>query len=552
MNHLALSCFIVAFCNIFILIFVIFNKPLTIIKKLWCLFCLAILIWSFFEGCGSIANSPYAALLYYRIAKLTAIFIPPLFFHVALLLIEQEKTYKTELKIYYVLTISYCLFSIMFPSLFLESVHPFIGLKYFISGGQLFFIFPVMYGYIIVRALYLLYASLNTYSKEKNAQIKIMITGTIIGAIGGGSTFIPAFGINFIPYPNYGVFIYSLLNTYAILKHQLLDIHVVIRKGLVYSIVIASLSLIYLLSVIILEKITQALFQYNSVLSSTGTAFVLGLCFIPFLHKIQNLIERYFYKGTQEEIAFQNKQLMQTAAEIEKYKSLSTLSSGVAHEVKNPLQAIQTFCEFLPEKLHDKDFLLDFSRIVGIEVNRINDLVLRLINYTKPNPPELKLVNIHTLVDDTLEFLNSKLINQNIKLTKLYHADVNLRIHIDKNQIRQALLNILLNAIDSMAEDGILTINTQIINSAIKGRNQNASCFVLEIADTGCGIQKDQLTRVFEPFYSQKASGTGLGLPIARTSIENHGGTISIDSEENIGTNVRIKFNLNHTQPISV
>jgi two-component system sensor histidine kinase HydH len=218
-------------------------------------------------------------------------------------------------------------------------------------------------------------------------------------------------------------------------------------------------------------------------------------------------------------------------------KSIAILASGMAHEIKNPLTPIKTFSEQLPSHLDDKEFLLKFSRIINKEVDRIDSLVQELLNFAKPSPPQLKQVNIHQLIEQTLDLLNNEIIRHKINLN-ISFENKNILISIDSKQIKQALLNIFLNAIEAMPNRGTLTINTSVIANAVK------QSLIIEISDTGCGIDAKDLPHIFDPFFSKKDHGTGLGLSITHEIIKNHNGRILAESELGKGTAFRIELPL--------
>ena len=134
-------------------------------------------------------------------------------------------------------------------------------------------------------------------------------------------------------------------------------------------------------------------------------ASLIALIFTPLKNKIQDLVDRSFFKATPMEISEQN----------EKLKAVATLASGLAHEIKNPLTPIKTFSEQLPSRLDDKEFLLKFSKIISKEVDRIDSLVQELLSFAKPSPPQLKPVNIHQLIEQILDLLNNDLIFERIE-----------------------------------------------------------------------------------------------------------------------------------------
>ncbi|OGX38164.1 MAG: hypothetical protein A3D87_07770 [Omnitrophica WOR_2 bacterium RIFCSPHIGHO2_02_FULL_50_17] len=358
-------------------------------------------------------------------------------------------------------------------------------------------------------------------------------------------------GINL--YPNALLLLpsYALMQTYAIFKYQLFNLRIVLEKSIIYSVLIAIISIAYLAIVLTAEKVLQSILGYQSASISLFAAFAIGIMVIPLRNRIQALLDRSLFKGTQPEIAAENALLRQEIAQSEKYKTLSTLATGIAHEVKNPLTAIKTFCEYLPQKLDDKEFLLKFSRLVGREVDRIDGMVHELLDYGKPAPLSLKETDIQRLITDTLDILSNKFLAHHITVTCTLDPKP-CTLKIDPTRIKQALLNLFLNAIDAMPGGGKLTVTTRIKGIKDYRNSDNPSnplplyssnpVFEISIQDTGCGIAAKDLPHIFDPFFTKTDHGTGLGLTITRGIIEQHGGKVSIRSQVGVGTEVRLEF----------
>ena len=172
-------------------------------------------------------------------------------------------------------------------------------------------------------------------------------------------------------------------------------------------------------------------------------------------------------------------------------------------------------------------------------MDRIDNLVQELLNFAKPSPPQLKQVNIHQLIEQTLELLNNEIIRHKINLNTSFE-NKNILINIDPQQIKQALLNIFLNAIDAMPKGGHY-INTVSLHEAL---NRRSKSIIIEISDTGCGINPKDLPHIFDPFFSKKDHGTGLGLSITHEIIKNHNGKIFAESELGKGTTFKIELPL--------
>ena len=212
-------------------------------------------------------------------------------------------------------------------------------------------------------------------------------------------------------------------------------------------------------------------------------------------------------------------------------KALAQLAAGMAHEIRNPLTAIKTFSEYLPKKFDDRDFRNEFSQIIKSEVDKINSLITQLLEFSKPTSLVLVSVGPHKLLDYTLDILSAEILKNNIKIIKNYKVGAD-SVKADSNKLKHVLFNIIRNAIEAMQYGGTLSINTL---------NQKDS-FVIEIADTGYGIKRDDLKKVFQPFFSTKPEGTGLGLAVAESIIAEHNGNISAKSAIGKGTTFTISL----------
>ena len=360
---------------------------------------------------------------------------------------------------------------------------------------------------------------------------------------------LPSYHIPLYPITNFSIPIYFLIVSYAIFKHQLMNLQLVIKKGVIYSFTIATITIIYFLSIFIIERVFQDFVGYQSFIISLSTAIIVSIIFIPLKNKLQSIVDCYFFKGTPIQIAEENKLLRQEIIHSEKLKAVATLASGMAHEIKNPLTAVKTFTEFLPQRLDDKEFLLKFSKIVGSEVSRIDNLVHQLLEFSKPAPLQLKPTDINQLISDTLDFLSSQFLQSRIDAYKELCSYCPI-LSIDQSQFKQAFLNIILNAIEAMKAGGTLTVETKIkglaglgvkeIFSDSKIPNSQNPIFTIAISDTGPGIPPKNLEHIFDPFFTTKDEGTGLGLSIAHGIIQEHGGRIVVKSEIGKGTEFTI------------
>jgi len=277
---------------------------------------------------------------------------------------------------------------------------------------------------------------------------------------------------------------------------------------------------------------------YNSLPISLLLTFTIALLFSPIRNRIQVLIDRLFLGKAPKEIVRENELLRHEVERSERLRAASTLALGLAHEIKNPLTTIKTFSEHLPQKCNDKEFISKFSKLIPSEVERINRIVHRLLNFSKPSPPKFQKTNLHALIKDIVELMSNDFLKYHITVDETYE-DSNLTLCIDPGQIKQVLLNLLLNAKEAMAKGGNLHIDTKIIPM---------DSLEITITDDGCGIPPEHMKDLFTPFFSTKEGGTGLGLSICHQIIKNHGGTIIAESTLKSGTTFKIRIPLQKHQ----
>jgi PAS domain S-box-containing protein len=222
--------------------------------------------------------------------------------------------------------------------------------------------------------------------------------------------------------------------------------------------------------------------------------------------------------------------------------SLGTLSAGMAHEIKNPLVSIKTFAQLLPERYQDSDFRETFSNLIGHEIDRIDSLVNQLLRFARPAKPVLAPMHVHDVLEKSLQLVGHRLYQKEIKLTRLWEANVDT-IRADADQLEQVFLNFFLNAMEAMKRGGELRVETEIRAAsewvaAISGANGGDTHEVLRVTirDNGEGIRGEDIAHVFDPFFTTKDYGTGLGLSVVHGIIQEHGGQIEVESELEKGT----------------
>ena len=530
LNLLFLSSITLLFTEIFLIsILIIYGKGK--IAKLYLLYNFAILLWGL-VACGVIIiHMPKIADIFWRIGCFPVAFIPPLLLHITYTIINKKNTTLTTLAY-----IQSCIFTflILTKNQLFYSLIPklYYGLYYIPSPGPLYFVHYIIWLCIGGYAFFLLFKFYFSRPYNEKNTAKFIIISNLIGVPLGALNFLYYKEIPIFLLGNFGIAIYSCIFTYAIFHNKILGIDIIIRKSLIYSILIATLTSIYLLLIMLFEGLFRSLVGYKSLFISLSAAFIMALLFNPLRNKIQILIDKLFLGNTPHEIAHENELLKQELEKSERLKIASTLALGLAHEIKNPLTTLETFAEYLPQKYKDEDFINKFSRLVPGEVKRINNIIHQLLDFSKPSPPSFEQIRIFFLIKDTLDFLNNEFLKRKISI-KENHQNPEVAIQIDPRQIKQVILNLLINAMEAMPNGGEIKIKTYLA--------ENKS-FIIAISDTGCGIAKEDLKHIFDPFYSKKESGTGLGLSITHQIIKNHNGKIEVGSKINQGTIFKIKL----------
>ncbi|MGZ3749516.1 MAG: ATP-binding protein [Pseudobdellovibrionaceae bacterium] len=223
--------------------------------------------------------------------------------------------------------------------------------------------------------------------------------------------------------------------------------------------------------------------------------------------------------------------------------SLGTLTAGLAHEIRNPLVAIKTFIQLLPERFNDEEFLNHFTNIASSEVDRISLFINELLNFARPYEPKLEFEDVNTVLDGIVLLVSTQTKKKRVNVVKSYSPDLRL-VQIDREQIKQVFLNVLLNAVEATPEDGSITVKTRSYT-----KPEGEPYIQIEFTDTGCGIPSDQLEEIFNPFFSTKSTGSGLGLSISHQIVEDHKGYIHVESELTKGSSFFINLPLEQETP---
>lgn len=232
--------------------------------------------------------------------------------------------------------------------------------------------------------------------------------------------------------------------------------------------------------------------------------------------------------------------------QIERMDRLATLgevSAGIAHEIRNPLAGIKTSAQVLEESFSPGDVRSQLVGRIVKEIDRSNELLKKFFNFAKPGKPKQEFTNLEYLLKGVYLLLESRMNKKNIVLKTNFAKDMPL-VYIDESQMEQVLINLFLNAMDAIHTGGIITVTLKkAVEMAANGEQQEWG--VVELHDTGCGIAEENLEKIFNPFFTTKSEGVGLGLSISSRLIEENGGRIEVWSEEGEGAKFSIYLPVN-------
>jgi len=244
-------------------------------------------------------------------------------------------------------------------------------------------------------------------------------------------------------------------------------------------------------------------------------------------------------RATNEELQAANEELKETQEQLirsEKLAAIGKLAGGVGHELRNPLGAIKNAAYYIKGKLTNSELarteprIIEFLGIMDDEINSSNKIINDLLNFSRVAKPAVSPAKIRKVMEDALSYLTTP---ENIEV--INQVDANLpEVEIDADQIRQVFVNIATNAIQAMPEGGKLTIDARKGDKFLE----------VAISDTGDGISEDVIGKIFDPLFTTRAKGIGLGLPVCKSIIERHGGAIEVESKVGEGTTLTVKLPL--------
>ena len=215
------------------------------------------------------------------------------------------------------------------------------------------------------------------------------------------------------------------------------------------------------------------------------------------------------------------------AGKTEKLSSLGRLAAGVAHEINNPLGGILLYGTNLIKKLPKEGPLHEGLQVIINETLRCKHIIQDLLEFSRDRPPSKAMANINDIMEKTLSILENEFRLKHIEVKKNLMREMPL-IFLDAGQLGQVFVNLLINAVEAIQVSGTVSVQTHMSPDQDRLR--------VEIEDTGCGIAPEHMSRIFEPFFSTKSKGTGLGLAVSYGIVQNHQGTIRVTSQPGQGT----------------
>lgn len=271
------------------------------------------------------------------------------------------------------------------------------------------------------------------------------------------------------------------------------------------------------------EIIVDGYKKWKNLLYITSISLFISFAIIFLIYILNKRLKMEIDIRTKEIV-----QLNNLAMYNDKMQSLGKLSGGIAHELRNPLTSIKAFVDLIPLKIDDNNFRNELMKIVPKEIKRLDDLVGSLLDYSRPRNPKPEKIILSNILEDVLTLLKQKFHENKIEIIT---EGTDVDFYADESQIKQILINVLLNSIDAIdGDEGKI----QISGNTARQRTS------IIIKDNGTGIPKEMLDKLFDPFYTSKKTGYGIGLSVTERLIRDNNGEIKLVSEAGQGTIVTI------------
>ena len=267
-------------------------------------------------------------------------------------------------------------------------------------------------------------------------------------------------------------------------------------------------------------------FKYRIIITS---AVIMGLLFFV-LRLVVKRGEQIIEKRAQERLLLKEK-----LGDAQRLASLGEMVAGISHEIRNPLGIISSTAELMKQKLSSSGPEVELADVVVQEANRLNSIVTDFLNFARPQAPNFMPCRVDEVIEKNLTFLAPEINKHGHRIHKRFSTDTP-EIEADPGLLYQAFLNILINAMQAMPESGDIYIEL----------SAHKHTLTILFTDEGSGIPDETLNRIWEPFFTSKDKGSGLGLPIVKKIIEGHGGIIEVDNGPEKGVQLTVTLPVDH------
>jgi signal transduction histidine kinase len=275
----------------------------------------------------------------------------------------------------------------------------------------------------------------------------------------------------------------------------------------------------------------RRIFKFQMLVVFT-ISIVMGILLLTLIYVVkrgENIIEKR---------AFERIRLKDQLAKAKHLSSLGEMVAGVSHEIRNPLGIISSSAELLKKRMEPQNTLNEITDIIVTEARRLNDIITDFLNYARPKTPNLAPCRIDQVLAKNISFLEHQIKANGYVIQTAFEENIP-EILADGDMLYQAFLNLLINGMQAMPDGGQIEVTVETADGAAW----------ITIKDEGRGVPPAVMEKIWDPFFTTKEKGTGLGLGIVKNIIETNGGMIRIDNSRKKGARVLIKFPLHQSRP---
>jgi signal transduction histidine kinase len=310
----------------------------------------------------------------------------------------------------------------------------------------------------------------------------------------------------------------------VVFYENLYPIQLISKKLIVFHLVLVSMASCLLFALVLILKLMRPLLKLKESVDRIADEGAEGTILTSSQDEIGTLADAFNDMLAKLRESFTEKERLTRLA------ATGELSATLAHEIKNPLNAIGSAAHYLKKNFRS-DLVHEFATVISEEATRINKLTSNLLNFARPLRPDFKPADINELVLDTMNLLKEESEERGLRVESRLQEGIP-GVLIDYNQMKQLLINLLLNSFDAVSEKGSIRVSTAAVNGDV----------LIAVRDDGSGIGTEDLQRIFNPFFTTKTRGTGLGLAFSRKVAMEHGGDIDVRSAPGEGSEFTIRL----------